>query len=35
MGYGRYLAERQAQSQVIDTVLTVPSYFSQEKRRML
>lgn len=35
LGYGKFLAERQAQSSVVDTVLTVPNYFTQEQRRML
>lgn len=35
LGYGKFLAEKQAASPVVDTVLTVPSYFTQEQRRML
>ena len=35
IGYGKFLAERQAGGPVVDTVLTVPSYFTQEQRRML
>lgn len=30
LGYGKYLADRQAGSPVVDTVLTVPGYFTQE-----
>jgi molecular chaperone DnaK (HSP70) len=30
LAYGKFLAERQAGGAVVDTVLTVPSYFTQE-----
>ena len=37
LAYGRELAERQAagNNKVKDAVITVPSYYNQEKRRML
>jgi len=33
--YGRQLAEKQANGNVVDCVITVPSYFGQEQRQML
>lgn len=33
--YGRELAEHQAKGLVKDAVITVPSYFNQEKRQMM
>ena len=35
LAYGRELAEKQAGGLVRETVITVPSYWNQEKRRML
>jgi len=35
LAYGRELAEKQANGSVKDAVITVPSYYNQERRRML